>query len=195
MRGILKRASVVRHPESESQKRIALDTAGSDTTPSCLTRRIIGVRCTTQRHHTDQGTGTSDAARANSEEHIDGDVAMGGDSADDNSARQPTPSGSDSRRRITAKRETREVRVEQSSTTEQHVPRRLFGVDDASRTCSCRHHARGTGRVPVRKQLGSRMSRTTQRTGCRFRREETRLDAMGLQCEGSAGREMRHITV
>ena len=37
------------------------------------------------------------------------------------------PSGSDSKRRITAKRDTREVRVEQSSTTEQHVPRRLLG--------------------------------------------------------------------
>ena len=50
VRGILKRASA-RHPESKSQKRIALDTAGCDTTPSCLTRGIIGVRCTTQRHH------------------------------------------------------------------------------------------------------------------------------------------------
>ena len=76
---------------------------------------------------TDWGAGTSDAARASSEERIDGDVAMGGDSADDNSAGHPNPSGSDSRGRITAKREPREARVEQSSTTEQHVPRRLFG--------------------------------------------------------------------
>ena len=76
---------------------------------------------------TDQGTGTGDSARASSEEHIDGDVAMGRDSADDNSAGHPNPSGSDSRRRITAKREPRGVRVEQSSTTEQTVPRRLFG--------------------------------------------------------------------
>ena len=43
-----------------------------------------------------------------------------------NSAGHPNPSGSDSRRRITAKRQPREVRVQQSSTTEQHVPRRLF---------------------------------------------------------------------
>ena len=42
-------------------------------------------------------------------------------------AQLKNPSGSDSRRRITAKREPREVRVEQSSTTEHHVPRRLFG--------------------------------------------------------------------
>ena len=41
--------------------------------------------------------------------------------------RDTQPSGSDSRRRITAKREPREVRVEQPDTTEQHVPRRLFG--------------------------------------------------------------------
>ena len=43
------------------------------------------------------------------------------------SAAHPNPSRSDGRRRITAKREPREVRVEQSSTTAQHVPRRPFG--------------------------------------------------------------------
>ena len=75
----------------------------------------------------DQGTGTSDEARAGSEEHNDDDVAMDGDGTDDDSARQPNPSGSDSRRKITTKRESREVRVEQSGTAEQHVPRRLFG--------------------------------------------------------------------
>ena len=74
----------------------------------------------------DQGTGTSDEARAGSEEHNDDDVAMDGDGADDDSARQPK-SGSDSRRKITTKREPREDRVEQSGTAEQHVPRRLFG--------------------------------------------------------------------
>ena len=51
---------------------------------------------------TDQGTGTSDAAPAGSEEHV-----------------EETKCG-------TAKREPREVRVEQSSTIEQDVPRRLF---------------------------------------------------------------------
>ena len=51
----------------------------------------------------DQGTGTSDVARAGSEEHDD-DVAMDGDGADDNCARHPNPSRSDSRRRITTKR-------------------------------------------------------------------------------------------
>ena len=76
---------------------------------------------------TDQGTSTSDVARAGREEHHDDDVAMDGDGAADDSARHPNPSGSDSRRRITTKREPREVRVEQSGTTEQHVQRRLFG--------------------------------------------------------------------
>ena len=75
---------------------------------------------------TDQNTGTSDVARASSKEHIDGDVTMDGVGADENSAGHPNPLGSDSRRRITAKREPREVRVEQSGTTEQYVPRRFF---------------------------------------------------------------------
>ena len=38
-----------------------------------------------------------------------------------------TPNPSDSRRRITAKRTPREVGDEQSSTTEQHIPRRISG--------------------------------------------------------------------
>ena len=114
---------------SQNQKGIALDTE-QDPTPhprvSYGGSSASGARPSATTS-TDQGTDTSDAARASSEEHTGGDVAMGGDSADDDSARHPHPSGSDSRRRITAKREPREVRVEQSSSTEQHVPRRLFG--------------------------------------------------------------------
>ena len=84
---------------------------------------------------TDQNTGTSDvtrevrtgptqdATRASSKDHIGGDGAMEGDSADENSAGHPSRSGSDNR----TKREPREVRDEQSSTTEQHVPRRISG--------------------------------------------------------------------
>ena len=49
VRGILKRASVVCHPESESQKKIALD-AEQDST-LCLVRRIISTRCTTHHKH------------------------------------------------------------------------------------------------------------------------------------------------
>ena len=129
MRGILKRSSVACHPESESQKRVALDTE-QDPTPQPRVSHggssASGVRPSATTI-ADQGAGTSDVARAGSEEHNNYDVAMDGDGADDDSARHPNPSGSDSRRRITTKRESREVRVEQSGTIEQHVPRRLFG--------------------------------------------------------------------
>ena len=90
----------------------------------------------------------SDVARAGSEEHNDDGVAMDGDCADDDSARHQNPSGSDSRRRVITKREPRDVRVERSGTTDQDVPRRLFGKTTPPRTCSCCHHAGGTGRVP-----------------------------------------------
>ena len=71
VRGILKRATVVRLPESESQERMALDTeqdptphprvscGGSSASPSATTS-------------SEQGTGTSDAARTSSMEHRDG---------------------------------------------------------------------------------------------------------------------------
>ena len=50
--GILKRPSVVCHPESKPQKQTALDT-GQDLTPTpfSLPWRIISIRCTTWRHH------------------------------------------------------------------------------------------------------------------------------------------------
>ena len=61
------------------------------------------------------------------------------DSADENSAGHPNPSGSDTRRGITTKREAREVTAR---------PEKDLGEDDATRTpCPC-HHARGTGRTP-----------------------------------------------
>ena len=63
--------------------------------------------------------------RTSSKDHIGGDVAVRGDRADENRAGHPSPSGSDSRRRITTKEEPREVRDELSNTTEQHVPRRM----------------------------------------------------------------------
>ena len=112
VRGILKRASVVCHPESESQKKIALDTehestprpsvsygesSESDTRPSTATR-------------TAQDADTSDVTRGTGPELAQGviqpnnsddtgdDVAMEGDSVDENSAGHSNPSGSDSRR-------------------------------------------------------------------------------------------------
>ena len=119
-------ASVVCHPESESQKKIALNTEqdsiphppvphggspASDARPSATTS-------------TDQNASTSDVSRA-SKEHIGGDFAMEGDSADESSAGDPNPSGSDCRRGITTKRGP--VGDEKTSTTEQHAPRRILG--------------------------------------------------------------------
>ena len=65
--------------------------------------------------------------RTNSEDHTGGDVAMRRDCADVNSGGHPSSAGPDSRRRITTTRAPSEVRDEQSSTTEQHVPSRIFG--------------------------------------------------------------------
>ena len=49
------------------------------------------------------------------------------DNEDENRAEHPSSSGPDSRRRITTRREPREVRDERTSITEQHVPRRISG--------------------------------------------------------------------
>ena len=68
------------------------------------------------------------------------------DNAGENRAEDPY--GSDSRRRITTKREPREVRDEQTSITEQHVPGIISGENDAVRAHSCGHHTRGSGRIP-----------------------------------------------
>ena len=78
------------------------------------------------------------------------DVVMEGDSVGESSLEHSNPSGSDGRRRITTKREPREVRDEQPTVIEQHVPRRILGKSgeiDATRACRGRHHARGTRRV------------------------------------------------
>ena len=45
----------------------------------------------------------------------------------ESSAEHPNPSGSDGRRRITTKREPREVRDEQPTVIEQHVPKKILG--------------------------------------------------------------------
>ena len=65
-----------------------------------------------------------DAIRASGEGHAGGDVVR---REDENDEGHPSSEGSDSRRRITTKREPREVRDERPSTTEQHVPRRILG--------------------------------------------------------------------
>ena len=58
-------------------------------------------------------------------DHTGGDVAMRGNSADENSAEHRSSSGSDSRRRITTQRGPRKVRQAQTSVTEQLVPKRI----------------------------------------------------------------------
>ena len=65
-----------------------------------------------------------DVTRASGEDHAGGDVVMG---EDENDGGHPSSEGSDSRRRITTKREPREVRNERPSTNEQHVQRRILG--------------------------------------------------------------------
>ena len=140
MRGILKRTSVVCHPESEPQKKLALDTE-QDSTPhpsvSCGGSSTSGARQSINTN-TDQNTSTGDVTRevrtgpaqdvtrTISEDHIRGDVAMRGDGADENTGGHPSSAEPKSRRRITTKREPHEARDEQSSTTEQHLPRRIF---------------------------------------------------------------------
>ena len=160
-RGILKRTSVVRHPESESQKKIAMDTQ-QDPIPHLSVSHGGSSGSGTRASDTasnDPNTGTGDVTggmragpaqdvtRVSREDDIGGDVVTE-DSADENSARHTSFSGSISRRRITTKREPREVRDEQTSTSEQHVPEKDLGEDDAIRARSWCHHARGTGRLP-----------------------------------------------
>ena len=109
---------VVCYPESESRKKIALDTE-QDLTPrlsvSCggssasgarpsittSTDQIIGASDATREARTGP---TQDVTRTSSEDHIGGDVAMRGDGADESSGGHPSSSGSDSRGRITTKR-------------------------------------------------------------------------------------------
>ena len=64
---------------------------------------------------------TQDVTRTSSSDDNGEDVVMREDTAGENRADHPY--GSNSRRRITTKREPREVRDEQTSITEQHVPR------------------------------------------------------------------------
>ena len=59
-------------------------------------------------------------------------VVMREDNADENRAAHPSSLRSDGRRRITTKREPREVRDAQTSVTEQHVPRGISGITTQS---------------------------------------------------------------
>ena len=138
VRGILKRASAACHPESESQKKIAVDTE-QDSTPrpsvsyggssASGTRPSTATRTAQDADTSDVTTGTGPELaqgmiQPSSSDDTGGDAVMEGENADERSATDSNPSGPDSRRRITTKREARD---EQSTVTSQHVSRRMSG--------------------------------------------------------------------
>ena len=111
MRGILKRDSVVCHPESESQKKIAMDaeqdpsphptvshggSSASGTRPSITTSADLNTDMT----RVVRSGPAPDVTRASGEDHAGGDVVM---REDENDGGHPSSEGSDSRRRITTK--------------------------------------------------------------------------------------------
>ena len=143
MRSILKRACVI-PVRSRHHTLLSLaedhhgDTASNDpNTSTCDVTREVRTGL------------TQFAIRASSSEDIGGDVAMREDSVDENSARHPSSSGSDSRRRITTKREPRlksEVsnRAPLNSTFRRGYREKPYAI----RARTCCHHARGTARIP-----------------------------------------------
>ena len=162
VRGILKRTSAACHPESESQKKIALDTE-QDSTPrpsvSCGGSSASGTRPSTATR-TAQDADTSDVTigtgpelaqgtiQPSSSDDTGGDAVMEGENADGRSATDSNPSGPDSRRRIMTKREPREARYEPSTVTRQHGPRRMSGKTTPQGHAVAVTHARGIGRFP-----------------------------------------------
>ena len=176
VRGILKRASVVRHPQSEPQKKIGHG-AGPDTTLHSLAWRIISIRRATQhqhRHRLEQRRDrmragpAQDVTRTSSEDHIGGDVAIRRDGADENSggAQQGQTAEGGSQR----KREPREARDEQSSAAEKACSEKDLREDDSPRTRRCCHHARGIGWVP---------GENNEDRACREQRTELGVDFVG----------------
>ena len=90
------------------QKKIALDTEQDSIPHPCLPNggpSASGARPSTTTS-TDQNTATSDVTRASSKDHIGGDVGMKETVQTKTVPDAQTPSGSDSRRRITTKRES-----------------------------------------------------------------------------------------
>ena len=131
MRGILKRASATCHPESEPQKKIALDTE-QDSTPNPSVSHggssAPGTRPSITTS-TDQNTGTGDVTRevtagpaldvtrTGSENHIGGDVAMMGDGAvGDTGARRGQKAGEESQRMENHVKSTMRKRTSLSNT-------------------------------------------------------------------------------
>ena len=130
-KGILKRASVVGHPECGVQKKVALPPhipvthggssgSGAQSSDNSNTDAgdVSGEGATGLAHDVD---GTSDR------DDLDGDVVMKGDSADENEPAHRSPSGPDFRRRIATKGRPCEIKDERTSNDEQHVPRMITG--------------------------------------------------------------------
>ena len=86
MRSILKRDSVVCHPESELQRKIALDTE-QDSTPQNTSTGDV-------RREVRTGL-TQDVTRTSSSHDIGDDVVMRGDSVDESRAEHPSSAGLD----------------------------------------------------------------------------------------------------
>ena len=110
---------------------------------------------------------------------------------DENSGGHPSSEGSDSRRRITTKREPREVRDERSSTTEQHVPRRNLGKTtprEQAVAVTTQEALDGSRENTMRI---ANVENSALNWGVDFVGRCTRNDALRLQC--SARDEMRHI--
>ena len=131
MRDILKRTSATCHPESESQKKIALDTEQESTPRSTVSHggsSASGMRPSTITR-TAQDTGTSDVTRGTGPELAQGVIqpSSSGDSGESVAMEGKKASGLDSRRRITTKREPREATDEQPTVAGQRVPRRMSG--------------------------------------------------------------------
>ena len=161
-----------------SQSRIRHHTLQSPTEDHQL--QVLNPACT--RREARPGP-TQGATRASRSDDID-DVVMRGDDADENRAEHPSSSGSDSRRRITTKREPREVGDAQTNVTEQHVPGRILKNTTLSEHPVAGYHTRGTGRVPRENNEGRErggeqhidfgvnfISRSTGHDAFRFHRE------------------------
>ena len=194
MRGMLKRASVVCHPKSEPRKKIARDTqqdpiphlsvsyggsSASGTQPSTTTSTDQNTSTSDVTREVRRGP-TQDVTRTRSNDDIGGDVVMRGDNADENRAEHPSSSRSDSRRRITTKREPREVGDAQTSVTEQHVPRRISKKTTWSEhpvaVTAQGHWTEKTMKVPERREqcieLGvNSISRSSRHDALRLQRE------------------------
>ena len=133
MRCVPKRVSVVCHPQSEPQEKIATNTKqGSTPTPFSHLRRSISIRGNPASlqafdRHNSTGDMTRDARSGPTQDVTRASSSDRGDNADQNRAEHPSSLGSDSRWWIITKREPREIRSARTSISEQHIPRLISG--------------------------------------------------------------------